>query len=309
MSSTVTGWHPPSVQEPSIAWSPSSARFPEGGQYRVEIPSVEHPRTAELVLRSATDHEVPIHRLSQGSGIALLTDDELDGFARVGADSNVEICLFVGTRAPWDGVSPSALVGDGRNVGWRNVGMRSLLSALGDVHRAVEHGIRSVLVADEGLVAVLGEERRQGKLPADLQIKISALVGIANPVGAAVLEFLGASSINVPSDSMPQDLSDYRSALTVPIDIYIESPDGLGGFLRYFDVGEIVRAAAPVHLKFGLKNAGGIYPAGEHLRGLAEASAIERVRRARIGLDHLKRQYPEAVAAPAAIERPGVPKP
>ena len=56
---------------------PSDKRFPDGGQYRIEIPSVEGPRVFREVLAAAKEHKVPIHRVSQGSGIMLLTKDEI----------------------------------------------------------------------------------------------------------------------------------------------------------------------------------------------------------------------------------------
>ncbi|MBA2533488.1 MAG: hypothetical protein H0V21_00590, partial [Rubrobacter sp.] len=55
----------------------SRERFPDGAQYRVEIPSVEGPRVLEAVIEEADRREVQIHRVSQGSGIMLLTDAEI----------------------------------------------------------------------------------------------------------------------------------------------------------------------------------------------------------------------------------------
>ena len=55
----------------------SPKRFPDGAQYRVEIPSVEGPRAFTAVNAAAEEHGVAIQRISQGSGIMLLTDDEI----------------------------------------------------------------------------------------------------------------------------------------------------------------------------------------------------------------------------------------
>jgi hypothetical protein len=66
----------------------------------------------------------------------------------------------------------------------------------------------------------------------------------------------------------------------------------VGGFVRYHDIGELVRVAAPVYLKFGLRNAPGLYPSGWHLEAAAIACGRERVRRAAVGLEHLRRQRP-----------------
>jgi hypothetical protein len=58
------------------------------------------------------------------------------------------------------------------------------------------------------------------------------------------------------------ELAAIRAAVDILLDVYIESPNDLGGFIRHAD---IVRAAAPVYLKFGLANTPAIYPSGTHL--------------------------------------------
>jgi hypothetical protein len=136
-------------------------------------------------------------------------------------------------------------------------------------------------------------------------VKASALMGIANPIGGALLAGLGIRSLNVSGDTRIADLAAFRCATDAYLDLYIESPDGLGGFLRYHEIGEIVRVAAPVYLKFGLRNAAGIYPAGDHLSELVRSSARERVRRAAI--EHLHRQYPGAVPSCRGQDRRGIP--
>ncbi|HET8805274.1 MAG TPA: hypothetical protein VFM47_02295, partial [Gaiellales bacterium] len=75
-------------------------------------------------------------------------------------------------------------------------------------------------------------------------------------------------------------LAAMRRVTERPLDLYIESPDDLGGFVRTYEVPDIVRVAAPVHLKFGLRNARSVYPSGIHLEELAVAQAREKVRRA-----------------------------
>src|SRR5438045_8793989 len=71
----------------------SAKRFPDGAQYRIEIPSTEGPRCLEAVLEEAERLEVPVHRVSQGSGVFLQTDDELDELARLAAHARVEVSL------------------------------------------------------------------------------------------------------------------------------------------------------------------------------------------------------------------------
>lgn len=285
----------------------SSQEFAEGGHYRIEIPSVEGPVAFEAVLEAGRQRGVPIHRISQGSGITLLTDAEISRYAELGAADAVEVCLFVGPRAPWNGESAAAFAPDGKFFGWRHLSTSTLSAAYDDVVRACDLGLRSVLASDEGLIVAIEDGRRRGELPADLFVKASANLGIANALGARLLVEAGVTTVNVAGDITIRDLAVFRSVLSAPIDLYVEGPDGLGGFTRYHDLGEIVRVAAPVHLKFGLRNAPGIYPSGGHLEAVAVATGRERVRRAEIGLEHLRRQRGEAQAAPTGIARPGVP--
>lgn len=290
----------------AAAAAPSSHHFPDNGDYRVEIPSVEGPDAFAAVIARADDLGVPLHRISQGSGITLLRDDDLAGYVELGAARAIEVCLFVGPRAPWNS-SALSLAPDGKQLGWRHTTVATLRAAYDDVVRATELGIRSVLVADEGLAALIAEGRADGELPADLIVKASAVMGLANPVGCRLLTDLGVDTLNIGGDTPIGELAAFRAELATILDLYVEGPDGLGGFLRYHDIGEIVRVAAPVHLKFGLRNAPNIYPSGDHLEAAAVSSGRERVRRAAIGLEHLARQRPDAVASPTGRARPGVP--
>jgi hypothetical protein len=59
--------------------------------------------------------------------------------------------------------------------------------------------------------------------------------------------------------------------------------------VRLYDTAELIRVAAPVYVKFGLRNAPGIYPVGQHLRAAAADTGRARVRRARLALDIVER--------------------
>jgi hypothetical protein len=162
-------------------------------------------------------------------------------------------------------------------------------AALDDAARAAAHGIRSVLIADVGVLAAFGRMRAAGDLPADLQAKASVMLPTTNPETARVLQELGADTINVAGDLPPAELAAIRAAVTVPLDLYVESPDDLGGFVRTHEVDELVRVAAPLYLKFGLRNAPPLYPYGAHLGTTAVAMSRERVRRARLAVERLAR--------------------
>jgi hypothetical protein len=250
-----------------------------------------------MVYAAADEFGVPVHRVSQGSGVMLLTDDELDEMAALGRQRGIEISLFVGPRAGWD-TGAMAYSAAGRIVAPKVRGMDQLVQSVEDVRRACEHGITSVLVTDEGLLWVLGEMRANGDLPADLILKGSVMLGSANPASIRLLEKLGLSTFNTPTDLSLAHLAAIRQATAMPLDIYIEVPDNVGGFIRHYEIADIVRVAAPVYLKFGLRNAPDIYPSGTHLEATAVALTRERLRRAKIGLDLLHRLDPAAVMSP-----------
>ena len=285
----------------------SSKRFPDGAQYRVEIPSVEGPRALATVLEEAETRRVRVHRISQGSGVMLLTDGEIREMARLGAEARIEVSLFVGPRAAWE---PGAqiLSAAGKNLGARHRGMEQLVYAIEDVKRACSLGIRSVLVADEGLLWVVGEMKKAGELPADLVLKVSVQMGAANPASVRLQEQLGAGTYNVPTDLDLAKLAAMRAAVDIPLDLYVEVPDNFGGFIRHYEIGEIVRVAAPVYVKFGLRNAPDVYPSGTHLEETVIALSRERVRRAEIGLAHLTRYYPDALTSELGAAGLGIPQ-
>lgn len=286
---------------------PTSPRtFGDGGHYRIEIPSVEGPAALEAVLDEARRRAVRLHRVSQGSGMMLLTEAELRDMAALGAEHQVEVSLFVGPRAAWEG-SGQPLTPDGKLLGSRHTGMDQLAYAFEDIVRGVEAGIRSILVADEGLLWLVNEGRRRGVLPANLVVKGSAVLGAANPLGIKLLQDNGLDTINVASDISLPRLAALREVISIPIDLYIEGPDGLGGFTRYYEMAEIVRVAAPVYLKFGLRNAPNIYPSGLHLEGAAVATGRERVRRAAIALELLARAGAPFTPSPVGAVGLGVP--
>ncbi len=68
----------------------SRKRFADGAQYRIEIPSTEGPRALAAVVDEATLRSVSVHRVSQGSGIMLLSDEEIREMVRVGEEHGIE---------------------------------------------------------------------------------------------------------------------------------------------------------------------------------------------------------------------------
>lgn len=267
-------------------------RFADGARYRVEIPSCEGPRVLEAVLEEAEAHDVRVDRVSQGSGVMMLTDAEIRRMVELGAEHRVEVNLFLGPRGSWDIGAQAATTASAAGAARGDDGVRACLA---EARRAVDLGIRSLLVADLGVLAELGERKAAGELPADLALKTSVLMPLANGPTAAVYQRLGATTLNTSTDLTLAQLAEVRAWTSSPLDVYVEVPDDQGGFVRYYDVPEIVRTAAPVHLKLGVRNAPNIYPCGRHLEPLAVDLGRERVRRAALVLRLLAERAPELV--------------
>ncbi len=274
----------------------SPRRFPDGGWYRVEIPSVEGPAALEAVLEEAEGLGVTVHRVSQGSGVMMLSDREIRRMVDLCGSAEIELCLFLGPRASWD-IGGARFSRSGGSVG-RARGRDQLAQCLMEARRATELGVPCLLVADEGVLWALHQLREEGELPAEMTLKVSVLAAPANPMAFRLLELLGADSINVPADLTISQVGELRASGGAAVDFYIEAPDDLGGFVRMYDMPELIRVGAPMYVKFGLRNAGDLYPVGKHLAGLAVRSASERVRRAHLALELLERVGTDTTMSP-----------
>lgn len=285
----------------------SEVRFPDDGQYRIEIPSTEGPKALLAAFEEGDRLGCPLHRFSQGSGIQMLSDDEISEMCRIGADRRVEINLFVTPRANFDTGGMWAAPG-GKAIQWQIRGADQLRYCLDDIYRAVDLGIRSVLLSDWGLIDVVSQLRSGGQLPGELVIKSSALMAPANPASVRLLEKTGANTINIATDLSVAQVSAIRQVCQVPLDIYIEAPDGLGGFVRHHETPDLIRYAAPIYVKAGLRNSPDIYPAGYHIESTVLALSRERVRRTKLIYDLIRREYPEAQISPQGSEDLGIPR-
>jgi hypothetical protein len=266
----------------------STKRFADGSRWKIEIPSVEGPLAMAAVVEEVANYGMTIHRVSQGSGIMMQTDDEIREMVELGRAQDIEVCLFIGPRAAWD-IGKAASTAGGATTQPSLRGADQLRYAVEDVLHGVDLGVRSVLVGDVGLLGVLGRARADGDLPSDFIIKTSVSLPCNNPATAKLYEDLGASTLNLTTDLSLEQVAAIRSQVDVPVDIYVEAADDFGAAIRHYEVPDLVRVAAPVHLKFTVRNSPALYPAGLHLQAALEATARERVRRAFIGTSMLAR--------------------
>jgi hypothetical protein len=285
----------------------STKRFPDGAQYRIELPSVEGPRALEATLEEIERLNLTVHRVSQGSGIMLLTDDEIKEMCQMCAQKKMELSLFVGPRGTWD-ISAQPFTSAGKAIALRHEGADQLVYAMEDLKRGTELGLRGALVADEGLLLLTKEMKKQGILPQDFVIKVSVQMMAANPVSVKIMQDLGADTYNVPTALTLPKLAAIRQAIDIPIDLYVEVPDNFGGFIRHYEIPELIRILAPVYIKFGLRNHPDVYPSGSHLESTNIALCRERVRRAKIGMQIIERYCPDAITSELGAAGLGVPR-
>ena len=105
----------------------------------------------QAVLDEARDRHLTVDRVSQGSGIFMLSHAEINQMLELGSAANTEVCLFVGPRASWDiGKQPVSSAGSVASPTLR--GADQVRYALEDVRQATEIGLRSILVGDVGLL-------------------------------------------------------------------------------------------------------------------------------------------------------------
>src|ERR1017187_10293213 len=290
----------------ALELSSSVARFPDGAQMRVEIPSVENPAAMAAVIEEADRLGVTVHRVSQGSGAMLLSEKELGEMATMGSDRGIEVSLFVGPREEY-GTGGSVHAAEGRSMSGHLRGLHQLRYALEDIHRALESGIRGFLVADVGLLEVVNDLVLANQLPSDIVWKASAVLAPSNPLSFRQLAKLGASTINIPSDMTLMEMCEVRAVAEIPIDIYMEAPDALGGMVRGHEIVETVLVAPPIYAKYGLRNARAVYPAGQHLSFDVVANVREKVRRAAISIEWIKRSESDPIISLPGAKGIGVP--
>ena len=228
----------------------SEARFPDGAAYRIEVPTVNSAETVAALLETSDKLGITINRVTETYGMFRHTREELKEYCRLCRDYGAELLLSVGPRATYD-TGATVLSPQGVRISYRLRGMEQLLRAVEDVKRGIDIGCRGFLIYDEGMLWLVGQMRKDGELPPEVIFKTSAHLGHCNPASFKLLESLGADSINPVRDLQIPMHAALRAAIKAPLDIHTDNPPGSGGFIRVYEAPEIVRVAAPVHLKTG----------------------------------------------------------
>ena len=143
----------------------STARFPDGAHYRIEIAGIERASALEAMLDESERRATPVHRvIATVGGATLITMDELKAYARLAHDAGVEVIMTLGASRGWD-TGRQIATREGIVSGMRVRGSDNLSYVVEDVVRCVEAGFRGFLVVDEGLLWLLSEMREKGRPP------------------------------------------------------------------------------------------------------------------------------------------------
>jgi hypothetical protein len=279
----------------------SKKRFADNSQYRFEVPGIQKPSAMRALIDATDKYGVEVHRVTQTKGIMLLTDSEILEMIDIAKDAKIELFLSVGPRATYD-TSASAKTEEGKRIGYRLRGYDNLIYAIEDVKRAIELGVRGIVVYDEGLLWALNKMREAGEIPENTHFKISAHTGHGNPASAKLLQEIGADSFNPVRDLQIPMIASIRNAIDISIDLHTENPKSSGGFIRHYEVPEIIKYAAPVYLKTG----GAV--AGHHGWDTTETQAGERIRQVSLVQDMINRYYNDAIMSKRGAADLAIPK-
>ena len=183
---------------------------------------------------------VTVNRVSQGSGAMLHSEAELAEMARIAADNGIEVSLFVGPREEWD-IGRAAASADGG--GLRRPAARHPAAPLrGRRHPAGRRAGHPRLPHRRPRPAAAGERDagEPGSCPRRScgRSRPSSRRRTRWPSGCWSAS--AASTVNVPSDLTARpDRRDARGQ-PLPIDLYVETPDAMGGVVRGHEAADLI---------------------------------------------------------------------
>lgn len=265
----------------------SQTQFSAGGDYGIEVASVNNQKILEEILRHADNFDVRIDRVDECRGMFRLPDNEIREMVAICRERQMGLVMSVGPRAVYDigGFSRSP---NGIRLGYRLRGMSNVAHAVDDVLRGLDLGVRGFIIYDEGLLDVLGQMRTAGMIPRETMLKLSVHATCANPASARLMARIGADTINLIPDMELPMISAIRQTTDVPLDVFSDTAGAAGGMIRTYDIPEFIRVAAPIYIKGGAVS----QPQQNHLPSTTERE--ERMKQVRCVVEMIERHAPHA---------------
>ncbi|MFD9735478.1 peptidase [Umezawaea sp. NPDC059074] len=267
----------------------SGREFTDGGHYGVEIPVVNSFKVLEATLGLLKAEGLPVTRFNETLGAFLLSDGEVSDMLALCRESGAGMVFALGPRPEYDRKAAFYRGGFGASQGRRINNNDALAQSAEEALRLTEMGCRGLIAYDLGVIRMLSEMRAAGVLPTDLMIKSSSHCIVSNPMTAKVYQENGTNSVTTMHDlglAVLQDMRRTAPELTmdVPTDVY----GSKGGFIRFYEVPELVQICSPMMLKIGAS-------AQSHPHDPVNENTIrQRVQRVALCLEFLEKSGIEA---------------
>lgn len=291
---------------------PSDKSFPDGGDYRMEISGVERPSTLKALIEEKEKRNIPIHRLiGTVMGSTLLSDEELEEYAELAHQNDLEVILTPGPRPSWD-TGRQINTPEGAISGLRVRGSDNIERLIRDINRSIEFGFKGFLVTDEGMLWLFKQLQKKGLIPEDISFKVSIYAGHANAAGAKVLENLGADTFNPTGDLSIPMLASIRKAINIPIDFHVYLAESMRGYNRFYEAPDIAKVTSPCYFKIepgpALTGEGGVNKRWTDPEFLTQFIK-EKVKYAEIIHNIIQDKYPELKISKQGPKDLNIPKP
>jgi hypothetical protein len=272
----------------SIELRRSALQFDLGGQYGVEIPVINTLDVLQTTIKVLKSEGIYCTRFNETHGSFLLSDSELAEMLALCEEEGYGLVVGIGPRPEYDVKASFYRSEFGLEMGRRLNNNDAIRAGVEEAIRLAELGCRGITLYDIGLMKILDKMRSQGVLPANMMFKTSTHCMAANPLLAKIFHENGANSVTTAHDLGLPVLQEMRRlnpglVLDVPTDVYKTK----GGFIRFYELAEIVQLAAPVMLKMGASAQGHPYDA------VKEKVIVDRVMRVGRGLAMLDQHLPE----------------
>jgi len=267
----------------------SGGQFTEGGHYGIEVPVVNNFKVLQATLGMLQQEGLPVTRFNETLGAFLLSDAEVQDMLDLCRESGVGMVFALGPRPEYDRKAAFYRGGFGASQGRRVNNNDAIAQSAEEAIRLTELGCRGLISYDMGIIRMLSDMKKAGVLPADLIIKASSHCIVSNPLTAKVYWENGATNVTTMHDLGLAVLQDMRAlspelVIDLPTDVYGTK----GGFIRFYEVPELVQICSPMMLKIGAS-------AQAHPHDPVNENTIrQRVQRIGLCLDYLSKSDTEA---------------
>lgn len=267
-----------------IALSESKSTFSSGGDYGVEIPVVNNYRTLVTLTSLLQKNGIYCSRFNETHGSFLLSDSEIKDMLSTCRELNYGMVFSLGPRPEYDVKSSFYRCKFGLEQGRQLNNCDAIAASVDEAYRLVDLGCRGIIVYDIGVLKILADLKKAGDLPQDLMFKASSHCMVSNPMIAKIYDDIGASSVTLTHDvGLPVIQEMRRLAPNLVLDIPIDVYPNKGGFIRYYDMAELVQIGSPLFFKMGASVQTDPYDS------ITDETLKKRANRVLVGLEYLQK--------------------